>query len=303
MDLFQSDLREMKAAVLPGGAVSMAATVLVLVSLVGVAAVGQELPFRERPSESPAAKKPPTSLESAFVVESALHESATERYLSARRDEEAAWQVLREATGELDRAMASSDFGVEELRLLDLQVSELRERALLASRQAGDLRRELLTTLERVAAMGAALEQQRERPVVTDRFSGTWEIEIAQPEESGIFVVELQGTLLTGRYVFGSGSKGSLVGSLVGGQVRLERIDDETGRDMTYEGLWDPGSDTIEGQWSRRELAVGLSAGGDFVARKLTDSEVEELEEQPTPLGTETADEDAAEETSEPPPW
>ena len=32
---------------------------------------------------------------------------------------EAAWQVLRDAIGELDRAMARTTFGVEDLRLLD----------------------------------------------------------------------------------------------------------------------------------------------------------------------------------------
>ncbi|OYW00585.1 MAG: hypothetical protein B7Z61_13225, partial [Acidobacteria bacterium 37-71-11] len=88
--------------------------------------------------------------------------------------------------------------------------------------------------LEQVQAEIRRIEEAAQ--AVGDELSGRWSVAIEPGGLAGVFDLRLDGTLVTGVYQISGGWKGSLRGTLVGGDVRLERIDTQQGFVAVYTG-------------------------------------------------------------------
>ncbi len=105
---------------------------------------------------------------------------------------------------------------------------------------------------------------------VGDELSGRWSVAIEPGDLTGVFDLRLDGTLVTGVYQISGGWRGSLRGTLVGTDVRLERIDTQQGFVAVYSGrLVARGNERqLEGTWEATNLAVGTPGSGTWVARR-----------------------------------
>ncbi|HQT95694.1 MAG TPA: hypothetical protein PK435_13760 [Thermoanaerobaculaceae bacterium] len=122
--------------------------------------------------------------------------------------------------------------------------------------------------LEQVQAEIRRIEEAAQ--AVGDELSGRWSVAIEPGGLAGVFDLRLDGTLVTGVYQISGGWKGSLRGTLVGGDVRLERIDTQQGFVAVYTGrLVARGNEKqLEGTWEATNLAVGMPGSGTWVARR-----------------------------------
>jgi len=159
--------------------------------------------------------------------------------------------------------MASFTSRVADLRRAEAEVAQAiavsqQLRATLAARRG---------TLEQLQAEIARLEAGG-KP--SDEVSGRWQVAIEPGGLKGTFDLELSGTILTGVYSLAGGWKGSLRGTLVGQNVRLERIDAQLGFVAVYTGrLVSRGDEKrLEGRWDATNLVAGGPVSGTWVARR-----------------------------------
>ena len=122
--------------------------------------------------------------------------------------------------------------------------------------------------LEQVQAEIRRMEEAAQ--AVGDELSGRWTVAIEPGGFTGVFDLRLDGTLVTGVYQISGGWRGSLRGTLVGGDVRLERIDTQQGFVAVYTGrLVARGNEKrLEGTWESTNLAVGMPGSGTWVGRR-----------------------------------
>jgi hypothetical protein len=122
--------------------------------------------------------------------------------------------------------------------------------------------------LEQVQAEIRRIEEAAQ--AVGDELSGRWSVAIEPGGFTGVFDLRLDGTLVTGVYQISGGWRGSLRGTLVGGDVRLERIDTQQGFVAVYTGrLVARGNEKqLEGTWEATNLAAGMPGSGTWVARR-----------------------------------
>lgn len=131
-------------------------------------------------------------------------------------------------------------------------------RATLAARR-GTLE-QLQTEIARLEAGGKA----------SDDLSGRWQVAIEPGGLKGTFDLELSGTIVTGVYSLTGGWKGSLRGTLIGQNLRLERIDAQLGFVATYTGRLVTRGDEkrLEGRWDATNLVAGGAVSGTWVGRR-----------------------------------
>jgi hypothetical protein len=105
-----------------------------------------------------------------------------------------------------------------------------------------------------------------------DELSGRWLVAIEPGAMKGTFDLRLDGTLVTGVYQLSGGWKGSLRGTLISGDIRMERIDTQQGFVAVYIGrlVTRAGEKRLEGTWEATNLAAGMPAAGTWVARRET---------------------------------
>jgi hypothetical protein len=103
-----------------------------------------------------------------------------------------------------------------------------------------------------------------------DELSGRWQVTIEPGAMKGTFDLRLDGTLVTGVYQLAGGWRGSLRGTLIGGDIHLERIDAQQGFVAVYTGrLVQSGNEKrLEGTWEATNLAAGMPASGTWVGRR-----------------------------------
>jgi hypothetical protein len=106
--------------------------------------------------------------------------------------------------------------------------------------------------------------------VAGDELSGRWTVAIEPGALTGVFDLRLDGTIVTGVYQLSGGWKGSLRGTLIGSDVRLERIDAQQGFVAVYTGrlVTRANEKQLEGTWDATNLAAGMPASGNWVARR-----------------------------------
>lgn len=103
-----------------------------------------------------------------------------------------------------------------------------------------------------------------------DELTGRWTVAVEPGGFTGTFDLRLDGTLVTGVYQLSGGWKGSLRGTFVGGDLRLERIDSQMGFVATYVGRLSSHETErrLEGSWDATNLAAGMPTSGTWVARR-----------------------------------
>jgi len=159
--------------------------------------------------------------------------------------------------------MASFTARVADLRRAEAELTQAiaaaqQLRATLAARRG---------TLEQLQAEIARLEAGG-KP--TDEVSGRWQVTIEPGGLKGTFDLELSGTIVTGVYSLAGGWKGSLRGTLVGQNLRLERIDAQLGFVAVFTGRLVTRGDEkrLEGRWDATNLVAGGPVAGTWVARR-----------------------------------
>jgi hypothetical protein len=100
--------------------------------------------------------------------------------------------------------------------------------------------------------------------------SGRWSVVMEPGSLKGTFDLRLDGSVVTGVYQLSGGWRGSLRGTLIDGNVRLERIDSQQGFNAVYSGrLITRGNEKrLEGTWDATNLAVGMPVSGTWVGRR-----------------------------------
>jgi len=103
-----------------------------------------------------------------------------------------------------------------------------------------------------------------------DDVSGRWTVAIEPGGFTGTFDLRLDGSVVTGVYQISGGWKGSLRGTFIGGDIRLERIDSQLGFVATYTGhlISRETERRLEGTWEATNLAAGMPTSGNWLARR-----------------------------------
>ncbi|MFH1176140.1 MAG: hypothetical protein V1750_01940 [Acidobacteriota bacterium] len=155
----------------------------------------------------------------------------------------------------------SADLRRAEAEVTDLVAAAQQLRATIAARRG---------YLEQVEAQLRQLEETS--PASKDELSGRWNVVVEPGGQKGVFDLRLEGTLVSGVYQLAGGWKGSLRGTLIGGAVRLERIDAQLGFAAVYMGrLLTRGNERrLEGAWEATNLAAGMPSAGTWVGRRET---------------------------------
>ena len=161
------------------------------------------------------------------------------------------------------------DLGSFTARSADLRHAEAEVGELVASAQ------QLRTTIgARRAYLDQVLAEIRRMEEATqatpDDLSGRWIVAVEPGSFSGAFDLRLDGTIVTGVYQLSGGWKGSLRGTFIDGDVRLERIDSQQGFVAVYTGrlVTRDTEKRLEGTWDATNLAAGLPTSGTWVARR-----------------------------------
>jgi len=104
-----------------------------------------------------------------------------------------------------------------------------------------------------------------------DLISGVWEVVMEPGGHTGLMTLTLDGTLIQGTYDLDGGWTGSMRGTLVGGRVRMERIDSQMGFVAIFYGAVREEGDGVrmEGKWEATQLAAGVPSAGGWVATRL----------------------------------
>lgn len=161
------------------------------------------------------------------------------------------------------------DAGSLNARSLDLRRAEVEVGDLIA--QSQQVRATMSARRDLVEQLAAEVKRLEEGAGAgQDELSGRWLVSIEPGGQKGVFELRLEGTIATGVYQLDGGWKGSLRGTLIGGNLKLERIDAQLGFVATYGGrVVTRGSEKrLEGTWEATNLAAGLPISGTWVARR-----------------------------------
>ena len=183
-------------------------------------------------------------------------------YNETRQRERRAMLRVTDVLGRLDQAMASDAMSLGALESLQDELATAREAAHTAEiRLQGQLEK-LEERLRRIALLegdtGAASRG------AADAVTGRWRVTILPQSFSAIYTFRLNGTVVSGSYQVDGGTAGSFHGSLVNGNLRLERIDSQGGFDSVWEGA--VGNNHIDGTWTTNELVTGQPNRGSWTA-------------------------------------
>jgi hypothetical protein len=185
-------------------------------------------------------------------------------YREARTREQTARTRLDEATQHLDEALAGTSLALGTLETLFDDVSTARANAQIAAQRVDGQVQRLQDRMRRISFLEGEVGGAG-RTVRTDSVAGRWRVQILPQNVAGVFELRVDGTVVSGTYEVGT-SKGSLRGTIVDRNLRLERIDSRGGFDSIFLGTFDPGAQTINGSWTANELASGQPTRGDWNA-------------------------------------
>ncbi|MGD1146360.1 MAG: hypothetical protein ABR961_00240 [Thermoanaerobaculaceae bacterium] len=161
------------------------------------------------------------------------------------------------------------DLGSFMARSADLRHAEAEVGDLIASAQ--QLRITLGARREYLEQVQIEIRRMEEAGQATpDDLSGRWLVAVEPGGFTGTFDLRLDGTIVTGVYQLTGGWKGSLRGTFIGGDVRLERIDAQQGFVAVYTGelVSRETEKRLEGTWDATNLAAGMPTSGTWVARR-----------------------------------
>ena len=181
-----------------------------------------------------------------------------------------AWSRVSRLAADMLRAQQEGE-SAESLRLRDGDLRRAEAVLSMNLEEGQRLRRSITENLTLIQEMESLLERMGEgEEAADDPLSGDWDLVVEPGGLRGEMFLELSGTLVTGTYHLSGGWTGSMRGTLVSGQVRLERVDSQLGFAAVYYGSLETYGTIprLEGMWEGTNLAVGLPSAGTWAATK-----------------------------------
>lgn len=204
-----------------------------------------------------------------FAAESRRLEDDVTAAQSAWEEQHRLYQDLLAAAQALEGALADADASSSTLRAMEDRYSAALEAAVRQARLTSDKRRRVYDGMDRLAASGRRVEQDKKAAFEVPIPGGLWRIEVPDGDLVGLMRLTLKGTLVSGDYRLSNGRHGSLSGTYAGGRLELQRVDSQTGRDLSLTAEVDTGRETLAGAWQRTELASGGPAMGTWTGVRL----------------------------------
>jgi hypothetical protein len=179
------------------------------------------------------------------------------------------YQTLLTAAQELEAGLDDPDATSRALRALEDRYSAALEAAFRQARATSDSRRRVYDDMDRLAAAGRRVEQEKKAALEVPIPGGLWRIEVPESDAVGLMRLKANGTLVSGDYRLSNGRHGSVSGTYAGGRLDLIRVDSQSGRDLSLTAEVDAGAETLSGAWQRNELASGGPAMGSWSGVRL----------------------------------
>ena len=178
-------------------------------------------------------------------------------------------RALTAAAQALENALAAADSSANELRALEDRYSVALEAAVRQARLTSDSRRRVYDGMDRLAAAGRRVDQEKRAAYDVPMPGGLWRIELPQSNVVGLMRLTASGTLVSGDYRLSNGRSGSVRGTYTGGRLQVVRVDSQSGQDGTLTAEVDAGRGTLSGTWQRDQLATGEPAMGSWTGVRL----------------------------------
>ena len=179
------------------------------------------------------------------------------------------YQVLTAAAQALENALGAADSSANELRALEDRYSVALEAAVRQARLTSDRRRRVYDGMDRLAAAGRRVEQEKRAAYDVPMPGGLWRIELPQSNVVGLMRLTASGTMVSGDYRLSNGRSGSVRGTYTGGRLQVVRVDSQSGQDGTLSAEVDAGRGTLSGTWQRDQLATGEPSMGSWTGVRL----------------------------------
>src|SRR5580693_687047 len=196
---------------------------------------------------------PPRRIEADLQLERRLLSLDLAGYGESRAREEAARTRLGEVLKRLDQALAGDALSLGALEALYDQATAARQAAQTAAERVD---RQVERVEERMRRIAFLSGEGRTR-AAKNPLTGRWQVSVDPGGRAGTFELRQSGTVVTGRYRMDGGGEGSLRGTYTQGVLKVDRIDAQGGRDVTFLGNVDEAAGQITGVWQGRELARG----------------------------------------------
>lgn len=225
------------------------------------------LPLAARAQTTPAEPSAPAAGQSAQIqvelrLEQRLLSLDLVSYNESRERERRAREQINGILGRLDQALAGATVTVGALEGLQDELAIARAASQAAGERLNDQLGRIQERLRRIAVLEG--DSGGVRAAANDPLTGRWRVTIGPQNLTATFDLRLNGAVVGGTYQVSGGGAGSFRGSLVNGNLRLERIDARGGFDSVWEGAVAGGR--ISGTWTTNELVTGQPNRGSWTA-------------------------------------
>ncbi|HYU34275.1 MAG TPA: hypothetical protein VEW48_19140 [Thermoanaerobaculia bacterium] len=214
---------------------------------------------------APPATTASTQLQTDLQLERKLLALDLVSYREARGKEQVARDSVAAAMQRLDQALGGDSLALATLESLFSELSAARATAAAAAEQMDWQVRTLQERMRRISFLEGEVGGRGMREAGV---AGRWQVQISPTNQTGLFVLQLSGTAISGTYAIQGGSSGSLRGDVVGNRLQLQLLDAAGELASTYTGAYDPASQRMGGTWLATELAAGQPAQGAWSATR-----------------------------------
>jgi len=214
---------------------------------------------------APAASAAATQIQTELQLERKLLALDLVSYRENRTKEQAARDRVSAAMQRLDQALAGDSLALGTLESLFAELSTARASAASAAEQMDWQVRSLQERMRRISFLEGEVGG---RGIRESGIAGRWQLLISPTNQTGTFVLQLNGTAISGTYTLQGESSGSVRGNLVGNRLQLDLLDAAGNVRSTYTGAYDPPSQRMAGTWLATELAGGRPAQGAWSATR-----------------------------------
>jgi hypothetical protein len=212
---------------------------------------------------APSAARP--ELETDLQLERKLLALDLVGYREARDREQRARASVAEAMQRLDQALSGSSLALGTLESLFDDLSAARAATQIAAERLDWQIQSLHDRMRRISFLEGEMGG---RGVRNESVAGRWQVQIQPGNNTGVFDIRVDGTVVSGTYAMTGGAQGSLRGTFVENRLRLDRIDAKGGFDSVFLGTFDPAAQRITGSWTANELASGQPNRGEWTAAR-----------------------------------
>jgi len=197
-----------------------------------------------------------------FAADSSRLEDDVTAAQNAWEEQRRLYQTLLAASQALEAGLDDPDATSRSLRTLEDRYAAALEAAFRQARVTSDSRRRVYDAMDRLAAAGRRVEQEKRQAFDVPIPAGLWRIDLPDGSIVGLMRLTANGTLVSGDYRLSNGRSGSLSGAYSGGRLELVRVDSQSGLDASLTATVDAARGTLSGSWQRTELASGGPAMG-----------------------------------------